>query len=366
MLLQNIRVAGLRNIQQASLELSPGFNYIFGENGSGKTSLLEAVYCLSFGRSFRSRSLAAVLSHGENITHLKATLAEPHPSSLPKVNIAFSRDISGKRKLFCCDEKVSSFVTMAKVLPVQYIGVDSSQLFYAGSACRRKFLDWGVFHVEHDAFYLEWKAYAAALKQRNHLLKRGAARQSLVAWDVQMNAAAEKINRFRSIYFAQLKQQVMQMWREFGFAGEIDVTYQKGWLSGDLLTSLSDSLAKDQQLGYTTCGPHRADLSFCYQGSKIQEVMSQGQQKLLGYMLRLSQGVLMQQQSGKSPIYLIDDICSEFDDERVRRVLKIIKNIAAQSILTGINPQRLNTLSIASNPRVFHVEHGVFAEAVKT
>lgn len=366
MLLQNIRLAGLRNIQQASLELSPGFNYIFGENGSGKTSLLEAVYCLSFGRSFRSSSLAALLSHGENITHLRATLAESHLSSLPKVNIAFSRDVSGKRKLLCCDEKVSSFVSIAKLLPVQYIGVDSSQLFYAGSAARRKFLDWGVFHVEHDTFYLEWKAYASALKQRNYLLKSGAARQSLVVWDVQMDTAAEKIDRFRSKYFAQLKQHAMQMWREFGFSGEIDINYQKGWSSGDLQSSLSESLAKDQQVGYTTCGPHRADLSFCYQGRRIQEVMSQGQQKLLSYMLRLSQGVLMQKQSGNSPIYLIDDICSEFDDERVRRVLKIIKNIAAQSILTGINPNRLSSLGIASNPRVFHVEHGVFTEAVKT
>jgi DNA replication and repair protein RecF len=243
---------------------------------------------------------------------------------------------------------------LAAALPVHAIDPGVHQLVDGGPSERRRFLDWGVFHVEHQ--YLElWKRYRRSLGQRNAALKAGANPRELAAWTEPLATAGTAIDAQRRAYVQALAEAVGRFsWSLLEHA--VTVEYAPGW-SGDrpFADALSDSAARDRLAGSTDVGPHRADLVFRIDDRRVQDEASRGQQKLITAALVLAQATV-QRASGEEPsVVLVDDPAAELDAASLERLLAVLENLPAQLIMTALTPEQLPP---SANAAVFHVERG--------
>jgi DNA replication and repair protein RecF len=241
----------------------------------------------------------------------------------------------------------------------------SHALITGGSESRRRYLDWGLFHVEPD-FLAVWRRYARALKQRNALLKRHARDGQLDAWDHELAEAGEPLGRYRHLYLEALQPHVAGLAHDLAPAlGQVTLEYQPGWRRDQL--SLSDALLvardRDQAAGHTSVGPHRADWRLEFTGIPGREALSRGQAKLTALSALLGQAGHQAQVRGEWPVVALDDLASELDRSHQRRVLDRLVASGAQVLISGTEvPVGLSELE--TSYRRFHVEQGVVAEFV--
>jgi len=342
-----------------ALTYTPGakINFIVGSNGSGKTSILESVYILSTGRSFRSTSLAQAIYHKEKSFTIHAELTMKHVQSA--LNVGFQRQreqsapaikVNGRRETKIAD--------LAKMFPVKLLQVDNYQLLRNDPQERRQMLDWGVFHVEHS-FYPAWQQYQRLLKHRNMLLKTGATFQTLEFWSEQLITAAEEIHIARQAFMtswqAVLKEFVCNMLKLKG----ISMEYYPGWANSDaegIAHALAKNLSQDQRLGYTQIGPHRADLVVKVEDIPAKQRLSIGQQKMLVTALHLSQAYLLMQQAQKETVFLLDDLPAELDSNAQQKIGGVLAQLDAQVLMTCVDSRIVKPFSEFSEVEVFHVE----------
>jgi DNA replication and repair protein RecF len=364
MYLEKLQVQGIRNIRDAHLTLSSGANLIFGLNGSGKTSLLEAIHILSRGRSFRTRNLATVINN--DLTSCTCfglvNSDDGHSASIP---VGVMRDSGGKFVFKVRGEHVSTASQLADVLPVQIVNSDSFELLEGSPGARRSFIDWGVFHVEHT--YREiWSRFQKCLKQRNSLLRHGKIDAlQLAVWDREFCSLASQIDLYRRHYLDRLIYAVVEMLSHLGLAGEFEFKYQPGWdINQDLQTQLQASLVRDQKSGHTNLGPHRADLRIQVGKQAAADILSRGQIKTLVFALKLAQGCLFEAVTGRKCIFLLDDLPAELDIYHRRAVCQQLAAMGVQVLVTGVDREDLNELwaDSATHPAMFHVKQGVVSK----
>ncbi len=347
-----------RNILAATIEPLPGVNVFFGKNGSGKTSVLEAIYYLGLGRSFRTHLAHRIIHHDANQFLLFANLNQ----SSQMVPVGVERFRSGEKKIRLGGETLTSLALLAKKLPLQLLTPDSHRYFHDGPKLRRQFLDWGVFHVE-QLFYLQWQDFNKALKQRNAGLKQQLPLGEMSIWDNEIIKSAALFDHYRKNYIAQLQPLLFDLLQSFLPSIDLHLRYYRGWShERELAEVLTANLTRDQQLGYTQSGPQRADLQLYAGKVPAADHLSQGQQKLAAYALHLAQGVLMQKLTHRSPIYLIDDLPSELDPEKRRLVAEVLAKLQAQVFITGITIPELEDMVCINQAKTFHVKHGVLEE----
>jgi len=347
--LRGLRVSSLRCLKEVELELDPVRNYFYGANGAGKTSVLEAVFFLGRGRSFRTRQARALVSYGEVGLAVSGDLEDG--VRVRRIGAAF-RDRRLERRL---DGAAASGSAIAEVLPVQTIGPESHRLIEGAPSERRRFLDWGVFHVEHS--YLEaWQRYRRVLGQRNAALQRaGAPPDELRVWTEALTAAGLEIDRFRKGYVERLIP-AMNGHAQALLGHAISVDYYRGWRADlSLAEALDASTARDRSLGHTEPGPHRADLRLRVEGRRVQDEASRGQQKLIAAALVLAQESVLAATTATRGVLLVDDPASELDEAAFRRLLERLATVRSQLLFTGLTP-----LAIDKKPQtaVFHVERG--------
>lgn len=331
MTINSLTIQNFRNLTSINIELHPHFNVFIGENGAGKTSILEALYFLSFGRSFRSNQLNRIIQSDQSSFTVFVK------NSQDKIGI--SRHISGEAKLKLNGESLSSHVSIAQRLPVLLFNPESFQLFTEGSKPRRQLIDWGIFYQQSD-FLSHWQQYKRALKQRNAALKLHRQVMEVTLWDSILIENADHLDQMRAHYVKSLESMLMTIIGSFMEKHGIELQYYRGWAKeSDLQTVLHNDLSQDQQSGFTHHGPHRADLRLRVCGKPAQEILSRGQQKVLVCGLKLAQGLLLQQQTGKQSIYLLDDIASELDDTHRRLLLDYLKSLDAQVMMTSIDAE---------------------------
>jgi DNA replication and repair protein RecF len=339
------------------LQLTPSFNIFFGENGAGKTSLLEAIYYLGMGRSFRTHLTSRVIEHDQPSLMLTATIYKEESN---QSFIGLERMRGGERTIKLDREIQASIAPIARLIPLQLISVDSYRYFSDGPKERRSFLDWGVFHMNTE-FLALWQSYNRVLKQRNAALKSGFSQSDVSIWNNEYIQLSEDIDALRTIYIEAFKtiynEILLQLLPCFN---NIEIRYKRGWTKDRALQSLlNEHFLRDSAFGYTQDGPHRADLQLYIDKCPADDILSQGQLKLAAYALHLAQGILLKQQTGKAPIYLIDDLPSELDIQKQTLILDIIKNLNAQVFITGITADTLQSLLDHPGSSMFHVEHGV-------
>ncbi len=351
-----LTISCFRNIHSQSIEPTPRFNIFFGENGAGKTSILEAIYYLGMGRSFRTHLASRVIQHGQTSLMLTASLID---NEVTEHLIGVERKQNGERNLRLNRETQASIAAIARLIPLQLISVDSYRYFSDGPKERRSFLDWGVFHMNTEFLDL-WQRFNRVLKQRNRALKDKSPRQEVTIWDSEYIELSEHIDALRAIYIDQLQKVCHKMLLQLlpGFK-TTEIRYKRGWAKDrGLLDLLNEHFSRDCAFGYTQYGPQRSDLQLYIDNCPADDVLSQGQLKLAAYALHLAQGILLKQQSGKAPIYLIDDLPSELDMDKQSLILGIIKELQSQVFITGITTETLQELANHPESCMFHVEQG--------
>lgn len=354
MSLRCLQVANFRNLAAVQIELNPLCNLFYGANGSGKTSVLEAVHYLGLARSFRSHLFRRIIRYDES----KFAIFGKVQQDTGMVSIGIEREQSGAGQIRIAGEQVKSRAELAKLLPLQIIDQGSYQLFELGPKLRRQFVDWGVFHVE-QTFLKIWKRAEQNIEQRNAALRAKVSISDIQLWDVDLTKLARQLHQMRQQYVDLLLPIVQKYLSLLLEKSTIDISYYPGWDTQiDLGEVLSATIERDRQYGYTGYGPHRADLLFRVNGVPAKEGLSRGQLKLLLFALKLAQGTLFQQLTNKRCIYLIDDLPAELDRERRKILVKILVNLQSQVFVTGLHCEDLQELFPSTNYSLFHVERG--------
>lgn len=362
--LTRLAISGLRNISEASLEPSPGFNLICGNNGSGKTSLLEAIYLLGMGRSFRSHLQKPLVSHEQSHATVFGQTAEG-------VAIGIQKPVRGPQTIKIGGKPAEGLAHLTRNLPIQLINTDTFQLLEGSPRERRQFLDWGVFHVEH--LFLEyWRRARQALEHRNTLIRNEAATKEIEPWSYELAQSAEFMDQYRRIYLVKLQTLLETRLETIGTPGghKLLVEYSCGWdKEGDLYTQLQESLPKDRRYGHTTVGPHKADLKFKANNQDISEIWSRGQLKLLISTLKIVQAELLHQATQQHCLMLLDDLPAELDSENRTKVCALLGNLKAQTFITSIEPEMVANIVEQQAKQsglphaMFHVKHGSIGAA---
>jgi len=357
--LQSLEVLNFRNIQSTQLEFSHGLNLVSGQNASGKTSLLEAIYTLGRIRSFRTRSAQQTIRYGQAAFRLVGRIANAPGRTIP---VGIERDAT-TLNVHLAGEPVRRLSDLAGYFPVQILSSDTSTLFNGGPRYRRQVLDWALFHVE-QGYRDIWQRYARILKQRNAALRSHARSTLVTVWDADLVDAAVAIDRLRREYLARFSVLLSEELRDLLPDSELELRYAAGWPSGITLTdALLNALDKDRGHGYTRYGTHRSDFNLMIDGRDITAYCSRGQQKavLVGFML--AQVRLQQEHACPAGAFLLDDLTSELDQPNQQRVLQALLDMDAQVFATAIEGGRIDTTGW-QNIKRFHVEHGVIQEVL--
>lgn len=358
--LLDLKVSNVRNLKQVEISPASRINIIYGANASGKTSLLESIYLLSRGKSFRTHHLANIVNSESSTFSVTSRIAQGN-GQCTSLGIEH-RD--GRFRMKAEGTMLKRASDLAGYLPLMVIHQGCHQILSLGPKHRRRFLDWGVFHVE-PTFLSVWRRYNRALKQRNAWLQRQNTSQQHGPWDEELEESAERLHSLREQYIQQLSSILHDYaGRLFKTETPLSIDYRRGWKADESLSSaLSRSYIKDKTLGYTQSGPHRADLHINVGGKPVQELMSRGQQKLLIYAMHLAQASLYRQLARRPCIILADDANAEIDAVRMGALMNLIEDLGVQAFLTMIEGYR-KTGKNGVDLKMFHVEHGQVKEVI--
>ena len=349
MTLSRLEVTDFRCLQSASVEFDSRFTLISGPNASGKTSLLESIYLLGRGRSFRTRRLEHVIR--SNATKFVVFGEVSYGGS--RVGLGVEGSDSGVRARKG-GAAVQSLAELAELLPVQIIDPEVHRLIEEGPAQRRRFLDWGVFHVEHS-FISTWRGYQQALRQRNAALRSRLSRASIVAWDGELIRLGELVSGARVQYVAQLLESAARISQNLLHL-ELGLVYRTGWKQGESFSdALVGSFARDVEVGATTVGPHRAELAIRLDGELAKDRVSRGQQKLLAAALLIAQISRFPASTESRPVLLLDDPAAELDSDRLILLIREVTEQAVQLVVTSLNS---DFRALGAPGRKYSIERG--------
>lgn len=348
MALRRVQVADFRCLHPIEIELDPHFTLISGPNASGKTSLLEAIYVLGRGRSFRTRRLEHLIRQGSG----RFTIFGEVEMSERRVAIGIEGSAAGVRARLG-GANASSLAELATVLPVQIIDPEVHRLIEEGPNRRRRFLDWGVFHVEHG-FLDQWQRYQKALKQRNASLRSRQPKTLASAWDGELLRVGEMLSAARIRYVQTLEPVAAAL--VFQLLGqELTLGYRLGWPKDSTFAeALRLSWSQDQETG-TSVGPHRADLTIRLDGVSVKDRVSRGQQKLLAAALLMAQLKLFPEDAPVRPSLLLDDPGAELDQRHLSALIEEIRSEAIQLLVTTLQDE---FLAFGTPGRCFKIDAG--------
>jgi len=360
MSIQQLSVLNFRNLNNNKIEFHPNLNLITGDNGSGKSSILEAVFFISHGKSFRTNKTENIVNHdfSQFVINIKDNLNK---------SLGISKDHKTNKLDIKVDNiRLSKLSELAKNIAVQIITPESFKLFFGGPKERRRFIDLGLFHVKHD-FSLKWRQFSKVLKQRNACLRNKVGKQELVYWTVQFIEYSELIASDRFQYVGALKKELVT-WLNIllpELQNKIELNYSQGWSQKKSLEDvLTESYEKEILYGYSIAGAQKFDIKFTVNKQPLDAIISRGQQKLFLLALTLAQSKLIEAVMQVKPILMIDDIGAELDLNSRKSLAIALDKINCQVIATAINPLDLEPLVPKSttnnneNYKMFHVKHG--------
>ncbi len=338
--LSTLKITQFRNIEQCDLACHPYLNLISGINGSGKTSILEAIYFLSMGRSFRSNQLARVIQYDQSEFSIFTELLKTDG----KHTLAIQKQRSGKSTVRLNHDNEKNHSALTKLLPIQIFNPESLDLLSSGAQQRSRLMDWGAFYSQPN-FHQTWSSVKRLIKQRNAALKQGYSLSMMQAWDQDLSVKAHLLDTQRQTYIEQLLPIIKNCLQNFITDLSIEIEYTRGWSNEkELLEVLNSHYEQDKRFGVTHYGPHRADLKFKANGMPAQDILSRGQQKILICMIKLAQGILFSEEHQTPCIYLVDDITSELDKIFLKLFLEQLLSLKAQTFITSIYAENLTTM----------------------
>ncbi|MFC7301030.1 DNA replication/repair protein RecF [Cognatiluteimonas weifangensis] len=350
-----LEFSGLRCFDSASLAPAPGLNLLLGANGSGKTSVLEALHLMAYGRSFRGRVRDGLVRAGAESV---AVFVEWRESVSGRSRRAGLRHTGQSWEGRLDGTPLAQLGDLCAALAVVTFEPGSHALVMGSAEPRRRFLNWGLFHVE-PAFLPLWRRYVRALKQRNSLLKTRRGDGQLEAWERELDQAGTVLTRYRERYLEQLQPYLAATTQALlPGAGGSQLRFLPGWRREELPLADALLLARERDLaaGFTSVGPHRADWRIDHATIPGREALSRGQAKLTALAVLLAQAEHQAAVRGEWPVVALDDLASELDRAHQALVLQRLHGYGAQVLITGTEPPAGLARDLV--PQVFHVEQG--------
>ncbi|WP_257265675.1 DNA replication/repair protein RecF [Endozoicomonas sp. ONNA2] len=355
-MIQQLAITDIRNLSSVSITPSSSVNVLYGLNGSGKTSVLEAIHILGVARSFRTSRIKPVINQGAEVCTVFGRIGET------LVPVGVSRNLRDESlQIRVSGENLKSTSDLARLLPLQVINPDTFRLLEGSPKLRRSFIDWGVFHVKHHDFFPIWKRLQKALKQRNTLLRHGRISGSeLTSWNLEFEKAANAIDELRDDYIQRLTPVFNEVLSELADMDNLSIQYYRGWdRERTLHEVLSSGLTRDVQSGYTHAGPQRADLRIRIGKGSAVDILSRGQLKLVVCALKLAQGFLYKELQDKQCIFLVDDLPSELDTPNRQKLCRLFQKMNCQTFITCVEKEALEHCWLPETEvKMFHVKHG--------
>jgi DNA replication and repair protein RecF len=345
--ISELRLEAFRCFDSAVIEPGPELNVIAGCNASGKTSLLEAIFILGRGTSFRCAKTDAAIRFGaEQFT----VFGSIRGGEFSRIGVGASRSTGLSVRI---DGGPATRAELVRTVPVQVLEPASHELIAGPPSVRRQFLDWSVFHVE-QLFLEAWQQYRRALQQRNAALKQQAL-ESACAWDSALLSTGLLVDQCRRQLVERLTVPLLQAATSL-LDAEIELKYRSGWPEGtEFAVALAAARDRDLQMGSTTVGPHRADLVVAVHARRARDTVSRGQEKLVVAALTLAQVHVVAEALGRPVVLLVDEPGADLDRLNLRKLLSAVLAAPAQTFLTSLEP---DLLPLPESARLFHVEQG--------
>ena len=352
MFIQELEIQNLRILESVGLRPGPGLNVLYGPNGSGKTSVLEAVHLLGVGRSFRSRHHLEMVRRGADGFRILGGIYRE--TGVQRLGLEL-----GKAGLLirCDGQTVTAASALARKLPLVLLTPDSQRLITEGANMRRQLLDWCLFHVE-PGFLPAYQRFRRALKQRNAALRAQDNARVVRSWDEDLIKSGETVNdqraRYVDLFLPTLNAAVSRL-----LPFEVTLEYRPGWSKDQSLEeALDESFSRDMARGFTQVGPQRSDLAFMLDGIAARKLMSRGEAKLFVAGIILAQATHLAETMGLKPVILVDEMASELDEESRQRVFAELASLDSQTFVTAVSRGLVDNGTWPPDA-VFHVEQGV-------
>ena len=355
MSLVKLVTVNFRNLTGNNVVFHPDNNFIIGDNGSGKSSLLEAIFFLGHGKSYRTTKL-------DNIVHYQQKKFVVSVKDAGDRQLGISRDfLTSSTDIKIDGQRINRLSDLAKNIAVQIVTPESFKLFFGGAKERRRFIDLGLFHVKHE-FASQWRDFSRVLKQRNACLRAVNNHSMLDYWTDIFSEHSEIIAQYRMEYINSLVKE-LKVWTDLllpELSDKINIQYLQGWhQKKELIDVLRANKEKEVQYGFSLFGAQKFDVRFLLNRTSIDKLLSRGQQKLFLLALTFAQAKLIASVKRVKPILLIDDIGAELDINSRTLLSTAIEQLDCQLIITAIDKFVLKPLvSSNKNYKMFHVKHG--------
>lgn len=351
MFINKLKITNFRIIQEKEFNFTQKINIFHGDNGTGKTSILEAIHYLSTGKSFRKCSFKSLI----NVKFEYLNIFIEHKKNNLINTVSINKSKNGLWKARFNNNAITKQSQISYLIPVVSIDPEVYRLVDLGPINRRNFLDWLVFHVKHDYLNL-WKKVQKCTKQLNSLYKGKANTQEIDLWEGSFIELSEQLNTVREVFYKEMQPIIQSLTKHMqGDIDNLELDYYKGW--SDSLT-LKEQLIKDRKrnllYGQLQHGPHKMDIKINVLNSPASQVLSRGQKKVLSLTFYMAYIQLLINYEIK-PIVCLDDLDAELDDNKLSKVSEFFINSNLQLFITTVLIKKVKTFF--PQAQMFHVKH---------
>ena len=322
MFLTSLVIQNLRSINKFNMTFEPGINLIYGKNGKGKTSILEAIYILSISRSFRSHFLRNIITDGKSNIKIMGKIKDKSNNHL---KIEYYKLYNNKR-IKINEKKINNLSELLGVFPVTVLSPDDIDIIHSNKQ-KRNFFNMILCHT--NKIYLHTlQQYQLTIKQRNSLVQQKADSSFFNVWDEKLASFGEKIWDIRKEFFNDFFEIFDNLWNQLNcnFYAEIQYNFNQALSKAEYYKILTNNITKDIKRGYTTTGPHTDITHLLFNKMSIKECGSQGEKKLFLIVLKIAEAVYISKKMNNEPVILLDDLFAMLDKNRGLKILKLLTN----------------------------------------
>lgn len=355
MRIKEVSLQGFRNLEQLKITPAEGINVFYGQNAQGKTNFLESLYFCAMGRSMRTKNDQQLIGFGEEESHIR--LEVQRSQRMDRIDVHLKKE--QKKGIAINGVPIRRLGDLFGTLYAVIFSPEDLSLIKDGPSERRRFLDMELCQLS-NVYYYDLQQYYRILKQRNHLLRQiqqnPSLKDTLFAWDAQLVAFGERIISARKRFLLRLDEIAAQKLNAItGGKDELKMLYRPNCEAEDLLSRLKKGTDRDIFMGSTQYGPHKDDITFLINEKDVKTYGSQGQQRTTALATKLAEVDLIEEETGESPILLLDDVLSELDENRQRFLMDSIAPLQTFITCTGIEDAIQKYIS---RDNLFYVEQG--------